>query len=52
MDSRLQSEYRARQEEAMIEQFAAGQSPDQSEHDSWRRIRRAAVRRSLKKAAR
>jgi hypothetical protein len=52
MESALQSWYSARQDEAMIEQFGAGQSPDQDERRSWQRIRRAAARRKLKKPAR
>lgn len=52
MESALQSWYSARQDEAMTEQFSPDQSSDQSEHRSWRRIRRAAVRRNLKKPAR
>ncbi len=52
MEAALDDWYRARQEEAMIEQFSGMESTDASERRSWRKIRRAAVTRKLKRPAR
>ena len=51
MESALQNWYRVRQEEAMIEQFSEPELIDESELRDWRRIRRAAVTRKLKRPA-
>jgi hypothetical protein len=51
MESALHSWYRARQEEAMIEQFSGPQSTDASELRSWRKTRRAAATRKLQRPA-
>jgi hypothetical protein len=51
MESALQSWYSARQQEAMIEQFSVTE-PEESEPQSWQRIRRAAAGRKLKRPAR
>jgi hypothetical protein len=51
MESALQNWYRVRQEEAMIEQFSEPELTDESELRDWRRIRRAAVTRKLKRPA-
>jgi hypothetical protein len=45
----LQSWYRARQDEAMTEQFSGPELRDADELRSWRNIRRAAVTRKLKR---
>jgi hypothetical protein len=42
---------RARQDEAMIEQFSGPELTDASELRSWRAIRHAAVTRQLKRPA-
>jgi hypothetical protein len=52
METALQSWYQARQEEAMIEQFKGPELRDESELRSWRKIRRTAVTRKLKRPAR
>jgi hypothetical protein len=51
MESALQNWYRVRQDEAMIEQFSEPELTDESELRDWRRIRRAAVTRKLKRPA-
>jgi hypothetical protein len=51
MESALQNWYRVRQKEAMIEQFSEPELTDESELRDWRRIRRAAVTRKLKRPA-
>jgi len=51
MESALQNWYRVRQEEAMIEQFSAPELTEESELRDWRRIRRAAVSKKLKRPA-
>jgi hypothetical protein len=51
MESALQNWYRVRQEEAMVEQFSAPELTEESELGDWRRIRRAAVSRKLKRPA-
>jgi len=51
METALQYWYRARQEEAMIEQFSGPEVTDASELRSWRKIRRAAATRKLKRPA-
>jgi hypothetical protein len=51
MESALQSWYRVRQDEAMVDQFSAGEPPE-SELRRWQQIRRAAVRKKLKPPAR
>jgi hypothetical protein len=52
VDVLLEDGYRARQEEAMIEQFGGPELADASELRSWREIRRAAVTRKLKDPSR
>jgi hypothetical protein len=52
MEAALQHWYRARQDDAMIDQFSGPEAVDGSEQQSWRRIRRAAVSRRLKRPAR
>jgi metal-responsive CopG/Arc/MetJ family transcriptional regulator len=52
MESALQSWYRVRQDEAMIEQFSVTEPLEAIEHEAWRQIRRAAVTRKLKRPAR
>jgi hypothetical protein len=52
METALQHWYRARQDEAMAEQFSGPELTDASELRSWRKIRRAAVSRKLKPPAR
>ena len=52
MEEALQHWYRARQDEAMIDQFSGPEPVEGSERQSWRRIRRAAVSRKLKPRAR
>lgn len=52
MEAALQQWYRARQDDAMIDQFSGPETVDRSEQQSWRRIRRAAVSRRLKRPAR
>jgi hypothetical protein len=52
METALQDWYRARQDEAMVEQFTGPDTTDASELRSWRKIRRAAVGRKLKPPAR
>jgi hypothetical protein len=52
MESALQNWYRVRQDEAMVEQFSAAEPPEESERRGWRQIRRAAVRKKLKRPAR
>jgi metal-responsive CopG/Arc/MetJ family transcriptional regulator len=52
MEAALQYWYRARQDDAMIDQFSGPEAVDRSEQQSWRRIRRAAVSRRLKRPAR
>lgn len=52
METALQHWYRARQDEAMVEQFSGPELRDASELRSWRQIRRAAVARKLKRPAR
>ena len=52
MEAALQHWYRTRQDEAMIEQFSGPEAIETSEQRSWRRIRRAAVSRKLKRPAR
>jgi hypothetical protein len=52
MEAALQHWYRARQDDAMIDQFSGPEAVDSSEQPSWRRIRRAAVSRRLKRPAR
>ena len=52
METALQDWYRARQDEAMIEQFSGPELTDASELRSWKKIRRAAVTRKLKAPAR
>jgi hypothetical protein len=52
METALHYWYRARQDEAMTEQFSAPKLTDASELRSWRKIRRAAVTRKLKRPAR
>ena len=52
METALQYWYRTRQDEAMIEQFSQPELADASELRSWRKIRRAAVTRKLKRPAR
>lgn len=52
MESALQSWYRVRQDEAMIEQFSVTEPLEAIEHAAWRQIRRAAVSRKLKRPAR
>jgi hypothetical protein len=52
METALQHWYRARQDEAMVEQFSGPKLTDASELRSWRKIRRAAVTRKLKPPAR
>jgi hypothetical protein len=52
MEAALQHWYRARQDDAMIDQFSGPEAVDSSEQGSWRRIRRAAVSRKLKRPAR
>ncbi len=47
----LRYRYRARQNQAMIEQFSLPELTDASELHSWRAIRRAAVTRQLKRPA-
>ncbi len=51
MESALQSWYSARQQDAMVEQFSEADS-DKSDQRDWQHIRRAAVRRKLKRPAR
>jgi hypothetical protein len=51
MESALQNWYRVRQEEAMVDQFSAGEPPE-NEKRAWRQIRQAAVRQKLKRPAR
>ena len=51
MESALQSWYRVRQDEAMIEQFSSPEPAEEVEHEAWRQIRRAAVSRKLKRPA-
>jgi hypothetical protein len=52
METALQHWYRARQDEAMVDQFSGPELRDPSELRSWRQIRRAAVTRKLKRPAR
>ncbi len=52
MEAALQQWYRARQDDAMIDQFSGPETVDRSEQQNWRRIRRAAVSRRLKRPAR
>jgi hypothetical protein len=52
MESALQHWYRARQDEAMAEQFKGPELTDPIELRSWRKIRRAAVARKLNPPAR
>jgi hypothetical protein len=52
METALQHWYRARQDEAMVEQFSGPELRDTSELRSWRQIRSAAVTRKLKRPAR
>ena len=49
MESDLQHWYRARQDEAMTEQYSSSESADQNEQRSWREIRRSAASRKLKR---
>jgi metal-responsive CopG/Arc/MetJ family transcriptional regulator len=51
METALQHWYRARQDDAMIEQFSGPDTVESSEQQSWRRIRRAAVSRKLNRPA-
>jgi len=51
METALQNWYRVRQNEAMVEQFSAAE-PNDGERAAWRRIRRAAVTKKLKRPAR
>lgn len=52
MEAALQHWYRARQDDAMIDQFSGAEAAESGEHRSWRRIRRAAVSRRLKRPGR
>lgn len=52
MEVALQYWYRARQDEEMIEQFSGPDPTDPRELRSWRKIRRAAVAKRLKRPAR
>lgn len=52
MEAALQRWYRTRQDDAMIDQFSGPEGVSGSEQQSWRRIRRAAVSRRLKRPAR
>jgi hypothetical protein len=52
MESALQHWYRGRQDDAMIAQFSRPDPVESSGQGSWRRIRRAAVSRKLKRPAR
>ncbi len=52
MESALQNWYRVRQDEAMIEQFSAAEPLEEIEHEAWRKIRRSAISRKLKRPAR
>jgi len=52
METALQHWYRARQDEAMVEQFSGAELANASELRSWRKIRRAAVSQKLKPPAR
>jgi hypothetical protein len=52
MEVALQHWYRARQDEEMIEQFSSPDPTDASEVRNWRKIRRAAVTKQLKRPAR
>ncbi|MDQ6713067.1 MAG: hypothetical protein M3Z28_07740 [Candidatus Dormibacteraeota bacterium] len=52
MEAALHHWYRARQDDAMIEQFSVPEGVASEEQQSWRRIRRAAVSRRLKRPAR
>ena len=51
MESALENWYRVRQDEAMVEQFSSPEPREEIEHQAWRQIRRAAVRRKLKRPA-
>ena len=51
MEFALQHWYKARQDEAMTEQYSGSESADQSEQRSWREIRRSATSRKLKRPA-
>jgi metal-responsive CopG/Arc/MetJ family transcriptional regulator len=52
MEEALQHWYGARQSDAMVDQFSGAEAVESSEQRSWRRIRRAAVSRKLKRPAR
>jgi hypothetical protein len=52
MDAALGQWYAARQDEAMIEQFAEPSTENQAEQQAWRRIRRAAATRRLNRPRR
>jgi hypothetical protein len=52
MESALQNWYRVRQNEAMVEQFSAAEPANEGERAAWRRIRRDAVSKKLKRSAR
>ncbi|HVH70524.1 MAG TPA: ribbon-helix-helix protein, CopG family [Candidatus Dormibacteraeota bacterium] len=49
METALQDWYRARQEEAMVDQFSASDSVDKAEQRDWRRVRRTAATRKLRR---
>jgi hypothetical protein len=52
MDAALGQWYAARQDEAMIEQFAEPSAENQAEQLAWKRIRRAATTRRVNRARR
>jgi len=47
LDAALAHWYAARQDEAMIEQFAEPSTENQAEQQAWKRIRRSAATRRL-----
>ena len=52
METALQNWYRVRQDEAMVEQFTGPDPTPPPEAEAWRSIRRSAVSRKLRRAAR
>jgi len=52
MEAALHHWYRTRQDDAMIEQFSGPDAVEPGEQRIWRRVRRAAVSRKLKRPAR
>ena len=52
METALHDWYRARQDEDMTEQFSGTDLVDPDERQSWRKLRRTAASRTLKRAAR